>query len=698
VATGATTTFANWLFEKLHDGSLLHRAPWSSALNIGRLADAYSRSGFTVRLISSEGAAADGLDLTDVVVCEVLGVGCTHGKATWSAYGRRRTYETEYDSLAHSAMLALNSLGCTPRPSRPTGGRALQAAPGSTVGQGRAKALMRRMGAESTQLVADGAVTRCSDVGALEGLFSAFDDAQLFRRHGGAVLHWHGRRNTSRVRTFCELETGHARTRAALLRMAARLGYVCAASDGVKDGKPPRDASSAQSSAQRPNQRPSALSNTVSNGRPTRHARGSAGDAAVRPVEPHAGESLVRPTELHAATLEQLHEQLNRHRGAHHASWFFGTLCSAASRCTTLDSHFAALVEASKAGREYVLDLQAGGQAVHAQNASASAVRLSGACEQPALPTLPAPSPRMLYTLLTNPFAGERCCYRNTHDQPQGPVPPHRVLSLHVESLAALPSRVTALMLLMPYDDARPPTPGYLDVGAAAARLPFPASLRVLPNNSLGSYGMYLHAFAVTRERFDYYLFAEDDYLPMRAHYDSTLVRLFHSAFGGATRSRAHRVVGDTHRAVGCLAGILQGRPAEPESRFPLHLESSHLMSAAAIDRLFAHIFERQRWNGSTASYMHHRATSHDGWRSSGTYYGNLQLGFGRLLTEVGIPTRDWTAAYRTPYWNHHQLVDWTGPMHGFTVPPERVLIAPMQWLFDDRLKQCCSGSDCDMV
>ena len=46
---------------------------------------------------------------------------------------------------------------------------------------------------------------------------------------------------------------------------------------------------------------------------------------------------------------------------------------------------------------------------------------------------------------------------------------------------------------------------------------------------------------------------------------------------------------------------------------------------------------------------------------------------------------------YRTPYWNHKSLVDWTGGGHGFGVPLERVLFAPTQWLYHQGIKLCCA-------
>ena len=254
---------------------------------------------------------------------------------------------------------------------------------------------------------------------------------------------------------------------------------------------------------------------------------------------------------------------------------------------------------------------------------------------------------RILYVLLANPFAGERCCYRRGA-RPRGSVPEGMVLRLHLEALAVLPSRLAALRVLVPRDPKQQQTrqrlsDGYLDIEREAARLPFPADLEVLPNNSLGSYGMYLHAFAATRERFDWYIFCEDDYVPAPAHYDTLLVRMYHDAFGGG---------GDGSVAHGCLAGVLQGRPVEPTSPFPLHLESSHIMSAATLARLFERAAPSRR---SMDARMQELTESRFGPNSdfSMTYFGRVQLGFGLLLVDANISVRDWTSAYRVPYWDH---------------------------------------------
>ena len=274
---------------------------------------------------------------------------------------------------------------------------------------------------------------------------------------------------------------------------------------------------------------------------------------------------------------------------------------------------------------------------------------------------------------------------------------------------------------MVPTDASRRTLPGYLDLTSELNALPFAASIERVANNSLGSYGMYFEAYARTRSApFDFYLFSEDDYIPTRAHYDALLVRMHAASFGASGR--------------GVLVGILQGRPVEPLSKYDLHAESSHVMSAGTLDAIFEHVYAQHRWKGSMASAAlamlarerllkargHGQRADGRGSRrarlpalsvrraarlfhrngsalspSSYGYYDLLQLAFGSLMRDVGVPMRDWTSAFRTPYWNHDELVDWSGAAHLWSVPPERVLFAPVQWLYAHHARQCCGRLNC---
>lgn len=289
--------------------------------------------------------------------------------------------------------------------------------------------------------------------------------------------------------------------------------------------------------------------------------------------------------------------------------------------------------------------------------------------------------PRIAYTILANPFMHER----NSPKAPlmNGPVPAADVLRIH---LAALSERQTALiaevLILVPTDRSLREVPGARNTTLPlGVHLPCPQRLIAVANNSLGSYGMYLHAFATARdERFDYFVFCEDDYIPVLDHFDAALVRIYEATFADGRP--------------GVLAGVLQGRPAEPASPRGLHLETSHIMSTRSLQHLFWYIYDSVGWTGSTTERMAYllRAAG----RPKNKYvFGAAQEGFGALMTDAGIEMRDWSRAYRSPYWDHERLIDWSGAASNFSLASSRhLLFAPVQMQFVTSTWSCCGGSE----
>lgn len=291
---------------------------------------------------------------------------------------------------------------------------------------------------------------------------------------------------------------------------------------------------------------------------------------------------------------------------------------------------------------------------------------------------------RVAYVLLGNPFLHER----NSPLAPlmNGRFPARSTLSIHFNVLYALLgpalSSLAGVLLLMPSDDTKLEVPGYRTHAWFGSVETIPVN-----NNSLGSYGMYLHAFATTRGRFDYYIFCEDDYVPARSDFVTELVFMYEQAFG-APPQQQH----------GVLAGLLQGRPAEPQSKYGLHLETSHIMSAASLEQIYRHTFGTVVWRGSLADRMNYlvRAIGRDNHYAGGA----IQEGFGLLLADCGIGMRDWSVTYRSPYWNHRRVVDWSGAASNFTLPTlgrcersEQALFLPTQYYFVSTVTNCCGGS-----
>jgi hypothetical protein len=137
--------------------------------------------------------------------------------------------------------------------------------------------------------------------------------------------------------------------------------------------------------------------------------------------------------------------------------------------------------------------------------------------------TLAAQHARVAYVIPLNPFTH----VRNNRGAPlvNGIVPALEVLPAHLQALASVPSRLNEVMMMMPIarqsGTGRAPAvvPGYeamlaremesWEKGRQSRRHRPPLTLLDVQNNTLGSYGLYLHAFHSTRDRFEFYIMSE---------------------------------------------------------------------------------------------------------------------------------------------------------------------------------------------
>ena len=310
------------------------------------------------------------------------------------------------------------------------------------------------------------------------------------------------------------------------------------------------------------------------------------------------------------------------------------------------------------------------------------------------------------YVACGNPFikpvAGGK---KQTAQSNDGMVPSGAMLQLHVEVLSKLQtSRIDALLVTMPTErNASNLWRNYTQVGELARRLRYPLEVMEVGNNTLGSYGMFLHAFAVHRRRFSFYVMSEIDYVPLIHHFDAVLMELVASAFKGRP---------------GFLTGMILGRPVESRSRYGLHPESSAVATTATLEQIFKCIYgaSAQPWMRkagpcvrdpaycSVSDFMaylvqtkgsKYRTSDHGDPATVKRYrMYHVQEGFGLLLRDARVPMIDWTNLYRVPYWNHREpVIDSTGGEHN-GVPVDRVLFGPIQQLFRLQYMRNCRGLD----
>lgn len=296
--------------------------------------------------------------------------------------------------------------------------------------------------------------------------------------------------------------------------------------------------------------------------------------------------------------------------------------------------------------------------------------------------------PRVAHVVLGSPFL--HIGNNPTAPTMNGPIPAHATLNIHLQVLAKFQAQLAAVLVVLPSDRSKPEVPGYRNFTRPAN---LPIEILHVPNNTLGSYGMYLHAFATSRGRFDYYIFCEDDYLPVRADFVTELVSSHEKMFPASQP--------------GVLAGIVQGSAVEARSKYSLHLETSHIMSSASLDWLYRHVFKDQGWKHSTTDRMVYLAHGRKGRGKADKkpavnsyYFGAIQEGFGMLLEEAGILMRDWSSMYRSPYWNHKRVLDYTGITTNYSLravamtddSPAQALFMPMQYFASPHVTSCCNG------
>ena len=269
---------------------------------------------------------------------------------------------------------------------------------------------------------------------------------------------------------------------------------------------------------------------------------------------------------------------------------------------------------------------------------------------------------RVAHVVLANPFqvsavhtaSNTRSFNASGRD---GPVSSETVLRQHLRCLATLPTPWLSLVLvMMPTDPFRALIPGYSDLGSLRQPLRCPLEFVHVSNNSMGSYGMYVHAFMYARGRADLWVFCEVDYVPIRGSYDVALAVLLQQTFLGKP---------------GMLAGVLQGQPVEPRSDKQLHAEGAHVMSTKTLELVLHHVYTKQGWGGDTAEYMVSlvHKSRRPRWVRLESRYDHIQLGWGLLMTEAGVEMREFASAFRTPYWFCRSqtcaIYDWTGPSNG---------------------------------
>ena len=149
------------------------------------------------------------------------------------------------------------------------------------------------------------------------------------------------------------------------------------------------------------------------------------------------------------------------------------------------------------------------------------------------------------YVIATYNGKGKR---RHSHPLPKD------VLRTHLEKLKAsmeVIDQVTIMMAESPnyYKD-------YYDISGIASQFTIPIEMVECENYGYST-GQWLKAYELFRDKFDYYMFIEDDYCPGMHGFDRYLVRLYKHIFPGE---------------IGLMCSLVQGSKAYKEKGGCHHL------------------------------------------------------------------------------------------------------------------------------
>lgn len=205
-------------------------------------------------------------------------------------------------------------------------------------------------------------------------------------------------------------------------------------------------------------------------------------------------------------------------------------------------------------------------------------------------------------------------------------------LRQHLAQLERVPHTLAEITIVIPESPREDP-----DFTAYVEKLPFPIIRR---SNAGFSYGSWTEAHRQTRDRFDGYIFVEDDYVFVEDHFDQRLLDI-------ATRHHAEFVCG----------AVL------PFHRYGWEAPVMHpgialgYCSTAAMDRWAAF---RNPMPYATIAENYQDA---EFW----------QVLWGADFTELNIKMVDWREDFAAPFWTNTKQLCWYGPREA------RPLVLPLQ-------------------
>jgi len=227
---------------------------------------------------------------------------------------------------------------------------------------------------------------------------------------------------------------------------------------------------------------------------------------------------------------------------------------------------------------------------------------------------------------------------RRTHQSPL----PENVLQCHLNKILTLKNNLSQITIMKAksinfYKN-------YYDIDKIIKEINIPVVIIECENFGY-SLGQWLKAYEIYKNKFDYYLFIEDDYCPGMNNFDEILINCYREKFTDN---------------IGLLCSLVEGSfNYKYAGGYPIHFEGNVLLNNQTLEQLY----KFPRWNGEPRKWLDLINKSIDpnfNWEQQRNGYigGYYQVTFSHLFTLSGIKHEDYldieynNYLLQFPYWN----------------------------------------------
>ena len=227
-------------------------------------------------------------------------------------------------------------------------------------------------------------------------------------------------------------------------------------------------------------------------------------------------------------------------------------------------------------------------------------------------------------------------CNRN-HKYPS----PEDVLKSHVKKILSLETNISQITIMKASSINY--YKNYYNINDIVKKSNIP--IKIIECENFGySEGQWLKAYEIYKNKFDYYLFMEDDYCPNMENFDQILIECYKNKFS---------------KNIGLLCALVEGSSDYKNTgTFPIHWEGCVFTNKETLCKLY----QEPKWNGDPRKYLDLIDKSIDNgynWEKIRKSYlgGYYQLTFSHLFTLSNIEHEDYldlkkyNNLLQFPYW-----------------------------------------------